>query len=103
MSKQTLKSMNSGIDVDNYLAIPPEEAVRLLKKKNRSQLILFKKDLKIMYNDTNKLLEIGNKQLRAIGDIPENAKEINANIMVLATLAQKLEDLNTIVDEILKD
>lgn len=99
---KTFKSLKSGIDVDDYLAIPPEEALENLKTKEKDSLILFKEDIKTMYNDTYTVLKLGKKQLNAVQNEPKLFDEINKEVFVLATLAQKLEDLNTMIDALLK-
>lgn len=93
-----------GLHIDMFLNKKPEEIVDILSTKDSEELRQFRASLDYNYhNQVKPLINMGNKQLLALQDDEKQIEEINANLLVVGALAQKIEDTIHIINAILKD
>ncbi len=92
-----------GLHIDMFLRKTPEETVAILEKENKEDLLQFRKQLDYNYhNQVKPLIIMGKKQLLALQDDEEQIKEINANLLVVGALAQKIEDVINIINALVE-
>ncbi len=90
------------LHIDMFLETKPEVSVEILSHRSKEELETFRKELHHdFHTKVQPLIIMAKKQLRAFeGDDNELAK-INANLFVISTLAQKIEDIVTIINTLL--
>lgn len=93
-----------GLHIDMFLNKKPEETVKILEGISSDELREFRHQLDYSYHfQVKPLIVMGNKQLNALQDDEEQLKDIEASLLVVGTLAQKIEDTIHIINAILKD
>lgn len=90
------------LHIDMFLNMRPELIVKRLSERSDEELLTFRQQLDNAYHSQVKpLLKMANKQIYALQGDEEEVEKINANLLVISALAQKIEDVIHIINELL--